>query len=75
MDEGRRLLTRRFDIALQLASALHHRQYRKGTDIPYISHLMAVAALVLEAGGDDLTRRYGAAANSIGCTASDVSFL
>jgi (p)ppGpp synthase/HD superfamily hydrolase len=26
---------------------------RKGTSIPYISHLMTVAALVLEAGGDE----------------------
>jgi (p)ppGpp synthase/HD superfamily hydrolase len=26
---------------------------RKGTDIPYISHLLAVAALVLESGGDE----------------------
>jgi (p)ppGpp synthase/HD superfamily hydrolase len=53
MDEGRPTLTRRFDFALQFASALHHNQYRKGTKIPYISHLMAVAALVLEAGGDE----------------------
>ena len=58
MDEGRRLLTRRFDIALQLASALHHRQYRKGTDIPYISHLMAVTALSV-ATADRLTARAG----------------
>jgi (p)ppGpp synthase/HD superfamily hydrolase len=53
MDENRPLLTRRFDVALQLASALHHRQHRKGTRIPYIAHLMAVSAIVLEAGGDE----------------------
>jgi (p)ppGpp synthase/HD superfamily hydrolase len=46
-------LTRRFDLALQFASGLHHSQCRKGTPIPYISHLMAVSALVLEAGGDE----------------------
>jgi (p)ppGpp synthase/HD superfamily hydrolase len=46
-------LTRRFDAALQLASALHHSQCRKGSNIPYFSHLMAVSALVLEAGGDE----------------------
>ncbi len=46
-------LTGRFDLAFQLASGLHHEQRRKGTEIPYISHLMSVAALVLEAGGDE----------------------
>ena len=46
-------LTRRFEIALQFASGLHHSQCRKGTPVPYISHLMAVSALVLEAGGDE----------------------
>ena len=46
-------LTRRFELALQFASGLHHSQCRKGTPIPYISHLMAVSALVLEAGGDE----------------------
>jgi len=35
-------LTRRFDLALQFASGLHHSQCRKGTPVPYISHLMAV---------------------------------
>ena len=44
-------LTRRFDLALQFASGLHHNQPRKGTYIPYIANLMSVAALVLEAGG------------------------
>ena len=47
------LLTHRFDLAFQFASVLHHAQTRKGTQIPYISHLMAVAALVLESGGDE----------------------
>lgn len=46
-------LTRRFDAALQVATALHHPQNRKGTHIPYIAHLMSVCALVLEAGGDE----------------------
>src|ERR1700730_4884149 len=46
-------LTRRFDLALQFASGLHHSQCRKGTPIPYVSHLMAVSAIVLEAGGDE----------------------
>lgn len=30
------------------AAARHRHQVRKGTDIPYVSHLLAVAALVLE---------------------------
>ena len=34
------------------ACDLHGLQLRKGTKIPYISHLMAVAAMVLENGGD-----------------------
>src|SRR5881409_3775293 len=46
-------LTWRFDVALQFASGLHHQQHRKGAPIPYIVHLMAVCALVLEAGGDE----------------------
>jgi (p)ppGpp synthase/HD superfamily hydrolase len=43
----------RFDAALDLATVLHADQRRKGTDIPYVSHLLAVAAIVLEAGGDE----------------------
>jgi (p)ppGpp synthase/HD superfamily hydrolase len=32
---------------------LHASQRRKGTSIPYVSHLLGVASLVLEAGGDE----------------------
>ena len=46
-------LTYRFDLALHLASGLHHNQGRKGGPVPYISHLLAVTALVLENGGDE----------------------
>jgi (p)ppGpp synthase/HD superfamily hydrolase len=46
-------LTRRFNLALQVASELHFEQPRKETEIPYIAHLMAVCALVLESGGDE----------------------
>lgn len=46
-------LTERFEEALVYASRLHIRQKRKGTQIPYISHLLSVAALVLEDGGDE----------------------
>ena len=40
-----------FERALALATRLHARQVRKETDIPYISHLIAVAGLVLENDG------------------------
>ena len=46
-------LTPRFDDALLLATRHHGTQVRKGTGVPYVSHLLAVTALVLEAGGDE----------------------
>jgi len=39
--------------AFAFAARLHGGQVRKGTDIPYVSHLMAVAALVQQNGGDE----------------------
>ena len=39
--------------AFALALTLHGSQTRKGTAIPYVSHLMSVSALVLEHGGDE----------------------
>ena len=47
------LLSLRFERALVLANRLHARQKRKGTNVPYIAHLITVAGLVLEAGGDE----------------------
>lgn len=41
-----------FAAALAFATRLHAGQVRKQTDIPYISHLLGVAGLVLEYGGD-----------------------
>jgi (p)ppGpp synthase/HD superfamily hydrolase len=46
-------LTYRFQEALDYAFSLHHSQKRKGTEIPYIAHLLGVTAIVLEAGGDE----------------------
>jgi (p)ppGpp synthase/HD superfamily hydrolase len=43
--------SRRFGAALRFANELHAAQTRKSTTIPYISHLMGVASLVLEHGG------------------------
>ena len=48
-------LSSRFDRALQLAHELHRRQSRKKSEIPYICHLLAVTATVLEFGGDEDT--------------------
>lgn len=47
------LLLDRFESALQYATQLHATQARKGGQIPYLSHLLAVTSLVLEAGGDE----------------------
>jgi (p)ppGpp synthase/HD superfamily hydrolase len=46
-------LTPLFDRALTEARRLHGGQRRKGTGIPYIAHLMSVAAIVLEDEGSE----------------------
>src|SRR5690242_11922283 len=46
-------LSDRFNDALVYAHNLHRDQPRKGRDIPYIGHLLGVASLVLENGGDE----------------------
>jgi (p)ppGpp synthase/HD superfamily hydrolase len=43
----------RFEAALGDAARLHAEQRRKGTNVPYVAHLLAVASLVLEDGGDE----------------------
>lgn len=43
----------KFERAFMYASQLHRDQYRKGTRIPYITHLLAVAAIVGENGGTE----------------------
>jgi (p)ppGpp synthase/HD superfamily hydrolase len=47
------VLTARFSEAVRWASLLHADQVRKGTQIAYIAHLLAVASLVLEDGGTE----------------------
>jgi (p)ppGpp synthase/HD superfamily hydrolase len=47
------VLTDRFDRALLYATHVHGGQVRKGTSTPYVAHLLAVAATVLEYGGDE----------------------
>lgn len=46
-------LTRRFADALAYATEVHTGQSRKGTSVPYVSHVLAVCALVLEDGGGE----------------------
>jgi (p)ppGpp synthase/HD superfamily hydrolase len=47
------VLTDRFDRALLYATYVHGGQLRKGTSTPYVAHLLAVAATVLEYEGDE----------------------
>ena len=47
------LLSPKFALALQFANEIHGTQQRKGLGAPYISHLMAVSASVLEHGGNE----------------------
>ena len=47
------MLTKKYEEALTFANRLHNQQYRKGTTIPYISHLLAVSSLVLESSGNE----------------------
>jgi (p)ppGpp synthase/HD superfamily hydrolase len=43
----------RFEEGLLFAKGKHDGQTRKATAVPYIAHLLSVASLVLEAGGDE----------------------
>lgn len=45
----------RFANALAFAAQVHATQTRKGKPTPYVAHLLAVAALVIEYGGDEDT--------------------
>lgn len=47
------MLTDRYADALQLAWRLHDGQLRKGTTIPYVSHLIAVSSIALEHGANE----------------------
>ncbi|HEX4916187.1 MAG TPA: HD domain-containing protein [Vicinamibacterales bacterium] len=44
------MTTARFEAALVYAHQVHSQQRRKGTGIPYIAHILGVAALALEYG-------------------------
>jgi (p)ppGpp synthase/HD superfamily hydrolase len=47
------VLTERFTEAVRYAVVVHATQVRKGTDVPDIGHLLGVASLVVDAGGDE----------------------
>jgi (p)ppGpp synthase/HD superfamily hydrolase len=46
-------LSTRFDHALLFAAQVHRNQDRKRSGIPYLSHLLGVASIVLDYGGDE----------------------
>jgi (p)ppGpp synthase/HD superfamily hydrolase len=46
-------LTQRFDEGLRYAHEVHDAQTRKGTDVPYLAHLIGVASIVLDDGGTE----------------------
>src|SRR5579859_1041208 len=50
---GARIVGVRFEDALVFAAKLHVQQCRNGGNVPYVAHLLSVAALVLEDGGDE----------------------
>ena len=47
------MLTDRFTHAVAYARRAHATQVRKGSGVPYVYHLLGVASLVLEFGGDE----------------------
>ncbi len=52
-DDAGMLLSSHFEEALAYATAVHRRHWRKGTTIPYVSHLLGTCSLVLEDGGTE----------------------
>ena len=47
------VFSKRFVSALGYAARIHARQIRKRTERPYIGHLLGVASIVIEYGGDE----------------------
>jgi (p)ppGpp synthase/HD superfamily hydrolase len=47
------MLSDRFFDAVRYAGEAHAGQFRKGTNVPYIGHLLGVASIVIDAGGDE----------------------
>jgi len=51
--KGKAITLSRFEEALVFANRIHASQTRKGTSTPYVAHLLAVTALVIENGGNE----------------------
>ena len=47
------MTTARFESAMAYAHQVHQGQRRKGTGIPYIAHILGVAAIAMEYGADE----------------------
>jgi (p)ppGpp synthase/HD superfamily hydrolase len=47
------LYSHRFLLALEAAATMHAAQRRKGSDIPYVSHLLGTCSIALEYGADE----------------------
>lgn len=47
------ITTDRFVAAMGYAHAVHHGQFRKGTGIPYMAHVLGVAAIAMEYGANE----------------------
>ena len=47
------ILSTRFQDALTYAAELHKEQLRKGSDVPYVAHLLAVASIALQQGASE----------------------
>jgi (p)ppGpp synthase/HD superfamily hydrolase len=46
-------LSKRFNRAFKMASRLHAGHERKGTEVPYLGHLLGVTAIVIDDGGNE----------------------
>lgn len=47
------IVSDRYARAVAYAADVHAEQVRRGTEVPYLAHLVGVSSLVLEAGGDE----------------------
>jgi GTP pyrophosphokinase len=53
MDDAGPAYSERMVEALRVAATLHQDQFRKGTRVPYLAHLIGVCAIALEFGADE----------------------
>jgi len=53
LPQGPWLYTDRMVIALQTAAVMHAGQYRKGSDVPYLTHLLGTCAIALDHGATE----------------------